>query len=95
MKCCNHRCPDSVYFNTLLLIINLSSVETLDCRREMSLIGSTSFGFCTKYDTRFSKYDIELMVALYSTNATKKKTRLYTRYEVYIDVVYIHVVVSI
>ena len=44
-KCCNHRCPDPVYFNTLLLIIYLSAFETLICRREMSLIGSTSFGF--------------------------------------------------
>ena len=44
-KCCNQRCPDFVYFNTLLLIIYLSAIETLTCRREMSLIGSTSFGF--------------------------------------------------
>ena len=41
----HHGCPDSVYFNTLLLIIYLSAIETLICRREMSLIGSTSFGF--------------------------------------------------
>ena len=44
-ECCNHRCPDSVYFNKLLLIIYLSAIETLICRREMGLIGSTSFGF--------------------------------------------------
>ena len=44
-KCCNHRCPDSVYFNTSLLIIYLSAIEKLVCRREMSLIGSASFGF--------------------------------------------------
>ena len=44
-KCCNHRCPDTVYFKTLLLIIYLSPIETLVCGREMSLIGSTSFGF--------------------------------------------------
>ena len=44
-KCCNHRCPDSVYLNTLLLIIHLSAIERLICHREMSLIGSTSFGF--------------------------------------------------
>ena len=44
-KSCNHRCPDSVYFHTLLLIIYLSAVERLICRRELSLIGSTSFGF--------------------------------------------------
>ena len=42
-KRCNHRCPDSVYF--LFLIVYLSAIETLTCRREMSLIGSTSFGF--------------------------------------------------
>ena len=42
---CNHRCPYSVYFNTVLLIIYLSAIETLICHREMSLIGSTSFGF--------------------------------------------------
>ena len=63
-KCCSHRCPDSVYFNTLLLIIYLSAIETLVCCREMSLIGSTSFGFA-------QKYGIELKVALPSTNATK------------------------
>ena len=44
-KCCNHRCPDSVYFHTLLLIIYLSAIETLICYRKMSLMGSTSFGF--------------------------------------------------
>ena len=44
-KCCNHRCRDSVYFHTLFFIIYLSAIETLICRREMSLKGSTSFGF--------------------------------------------------
>ena len=44
-KCCNHRCPDSIYFHTLLLMIYLSAIEALICRREMSLIGSTSSGF--------------------------------------------------
>ena len=44
-KSCNHRCPDFVYFHTLLFIMYLSAIETLICRREMSLIGSTSFGF--------------------------------------------------
>ena len=43
-ECCNHRCPDSVYFNTMLLVIHLRAIETLICRREISLIGS-SFGF--------------------------------------------------
>ena len=43
---------DSVYFNTLLLIVYLRAIGTLICRREMSLIGSTSFGFAqnTKHD---------------------------------------------
>ena len=44
-KCCNHRCPVPVDFHMLLLIIHLGANETLICRREMSLIGSTSFGF--------------------------------------------------
>ena len=44
-KCCNHQCPYPVYFHTLLLAIYLGAIETLICRREMSLIGSTSFGF--------------------------------------------------
>ena len=41
----NHLCPDSAYSNTLLLIIYSSYTETLICRREMGLIGSTSLGF--------------------------------------------------
>ena len=40
----NHRCHDSICFHMLLLIIYLSAMEKLICRREMSLIGSTSFG---------------------------------------------------
>ena len=40
-----HRCPDSVYFHTLLLIIYLSAIKRLTCHREISIIGSTSFGF--------------------------------------------------
>ena len=44
-KCCSHRCSYSVYFNILLLIIYLSAAETLICRREMSLVGSSSFDF--------------------------------------------------
>ena len=70
---CNHRCPDSVYFNTVFLSIYLSGIETLTCHREMSLIGSTSFGFAqNNNDTWFSKYPIELIVALFLTNAAKK-----------------------
>ena len=44
-KSCNYRCPDSVYFHTLLLIIYLSAIEIIICSREMNLVGSTSFGF--------------------------------------------------
>ena len=44
-KSCNHRCPDSVYFHTLLLIIYLNAIGRLICRREPSLIKSTSFSF--------------------------------------------------
>ena len=44
-KCCNHLCPCSVYFHTLLLISYLSAIETFTGRREMNIIGSSSFGF--------------------------------------------------
>ena len=44
-KCCNHRCPVSVYFHMLLLIIYFSAIKTLTSRGEMSLMASTSFGF--------------------------------------------------
>ena len=51
-KCCNHECADSVYFYKLLLITYLSTIETHICRKEMSLIRCTSFGFAqnTKHD---------------------------------------------
>ena len=51
----------------------LRNIETLICRREMSLIGSTSFNFAQNTIHDFSKYRIELIVALSSTNATKTK----------------------
>ena len=70
-KCCNHRCPDSVNFNRLLLIIYLSAIRILICRREMTLIGSTSFGFAQDKIHDFQNTLIELIVALSSTNATK------------------------
>ena len=44
-KCCNYRCPDFVHFYALLLIIYLSAIQALICRREMILVGSTSLGF--------------------------------------------------
>ena len=44
-KCCNHRYPDSDYFYTMLLFIYLPAIGRLICRREMSLLGSTAFGF--------------------------------------------------
>ena len=72
-KCCNHQYPDFVYFNTLLLIIYVSAIETFICRRGMSLIGSTSFGFAQNTIHDFSKYSIKLIVALSSTNATKNR----------------------
>ena len=37
--------PESLYFSTLLLIIYLRAIEIIIFHREMSLIGSTSFGF--------------------------------------------------
>ena len=59
----------------MLLIIYLYAIKTPICRREMSLIGSTSFGFAENM-ILLSKYGIELIVALSSTNATKITTDL-------------------
>ena len=42
----------------------MSTIEALICRREMSLIRSTSFGFAQNTIHDFSKYRIELIVAL-------------------------------
>ena len=44
-KCCNHRCLDSVYFNRIYAVVNYIFECYLICRREMSLIGFTTFGF--------------------------------------------------
>ena len=62
------------FLNTLLLITHLRAIETLVCRREMSINKVYFLRFRTKYDTRFSKYGIELIVALSSTNDTKTYT---------------------
>ena len=56
-RCCDHHCPDPVYFDTLFLIIYLSAIETLTCSREISLIGSTSFSF-----TQDMMYDFQNIV---------------------------------
>ena len=56
-----------------LLIIYLSAIETLICHTEIEVDRVYFLPFCTKYDTRFSKYGIEFIVALSSTNAKKKK----------------------
>ena len=48
----------------------MSDTETLICRREMSLIGSTSFGFAQKKIHDFQNTVLNSM-ALSSTNATK------------------------
>ena len=57
-KCCNHRCPDSLYFNMLLWIIYLSAIEIPGCRREMGLIGSTSFCFAKNTTKDFHNTDL-------------------------------------
>ena len=65
------RYPNPVYFNTLFLIMHLSAIETLICQREIHFDSIHFLRFCTKYDTWFAKYRIELIVALSSTNTTK------------------------
>ena len=60
-----------VYFNTIMLILYLSAIETLICYTEIELKRVYFLRFCTKYETWFSKYRIELTVTLSSTNTTK------------------------
>ena len=60
-----------VYFNIPLLIMYLSAIEILICYTEIEVNKVYFLRFCTQYDTSFSKYSIELIVALSSTNATK------------------------
>ena len=70
-KCCNHRCPDSVYLNTLCLITYLSAIKTLVCHRGMNSIGSTSFSFAQNTIHDFQNTELNSTVALSLTNATK------------------------
>ena len=55
---------DPVYFNTLFLVKYLSAIKILICRREMSLIGSTSYDFAQNMIHDLSNYGIEVIVAL-------------------------------
>ena len=43
-----------VYFNTALLIIYVSAIETPICHREIKFNRVYFLRFCSKYDTRFS-----------------------------------------
>ena len=70
-KFSNDRCPDSVHFDTLLLMIYSSDIETLIGHGEIEFYRIYFLRFCTKYVTRFSKYRIELIVVFSSRNATK------------------------
>ena len=60
------RCTNRVYFNTPLLILYLSAIETLICHTEIEFNRVYFLRFCTKYRTPFSKYRIDFVVALSS-----------------------------
>ena len=73
------RCPHPVYFNISLLIIYLSAIGKVICPTEIGVDRVYFLRFCTKYDTGFSKFGNEFMVALSSTTETtigRKITRL-------------------
>ena len=80
-KYSDDRCPNPIHFNTPLLIIYLSSIETLICHRDIEFDRLHFLQFCTNYDTLFSKYRIELIVALSSTNATKTNADVKMHFE--------------
>ena len=48
----------------------LKPIETLVCHTKIDFSRLYFLRFCTNYDTQFSKYSIELIVALSSTNTT-------------------------
>ena len=53
----------------------MSVIKTLICHIEIEFNGVYFVWFCTKYDARFSKYRIKLIVILFSTNVTKKEKK--------------------
>ena len=59
-----------VYFHTLLSIIFSSAIETLTCRRESSLIGTTSFRFAQKTIHDFQNTVLNLQWHCLRTNTT-------------------------
>ena len=64
--------PSSSLFQYFVIgYIYLSAKETLICHTEIEVDRVCFLPFCTKYGAQFSKYGIELIVALSSTNATK------------------------
>ena len=69
------RCPNPVYFNTPLLFIYLSAIESRICHRKIEglllLVLQKKKKYDGPYKYRFSKYCTELIVALSSTNVTK------------------------
>ena len=70
-KSCDHRCPDSLFFSHAVVnyIFECCGKTYLSKRNELNRV--YFLRFCTKYNTWFSKYRIELIVALSLTNATK------------------------
>ena len=56
----------------------MNVTETLICRREISLMGSTYFGFAQNTIHDFQNTVFKLTVALSSTNATKRGCRKYS-----------------
>ena len=66
------QCPNQFIFSIQLLITYLSAIETHICHAEIKFDKVYFLQFCTKCLARFSKYGIELLVALSWTNASKR-----------------------
>ena len=62
--------PSSSLFQSIIYLI---VIKTLICHTEIEVDTVYSPRICTKYDTCFSKYSVELMLTLSSTNATKRE----------------------
>ena len=76
---------DTTHFKIPLLIIYMSAIETFICSTEIEVKWVYFLRFCTKYLTRVSKYDTELILALSSTNATKIILFHFAKHQVFVQ----------
>ena len=65
-----YRCPNPVYFNSPLLMLSLSAIETPSCPTEIEFNRVYFIRFCTTYHTWFSKNAYWTQSGIVFTHAT-------------------------